>query len=185
MNPIFFSNQLEFRKWLESNHDRETELLVGFYKVKSGKPSMTWSQSVDEAICFGWIDGIRKSIDNESYSIRFTPRKPSSNWSAINIKKVEKLKKLGLMKPAGLKAFSFRKEEKSGVYSFENRPKKLPADFENKFKENKVAWKFFSQQAPSYQRTANYYVLDAKQEKTKWSRLEKLIKASENHVRLW
>jgi uncharacterized protein YdeI (YjbR/CyaY-like superfamily) len=95
---------------------------VGFYKVKSGRPSMTWSQSVDEAICFGWIDGIRKSIDNERYSIRFTPRKPSSNWSAINIKKVEKLKKQGLMKPAGLKAFSYCKEEKSGIYSFENLP---------------------------------------------------------------
>ncbi len=185
MNPIFFSNQLEFRKWLESNHDWETELLVGFYKVKSGKPSMTWSQSVDEAICYGWIDGIRRSIDNESYSIRFTPRKPSSNWSTVNIKKVEKLKKQGLMKPAGLKAFSFRKEEKSGIYSFENHPKKLPVEFEMKFKENTTAWSFFKNQAPSYQRTAIHWILSAKQEKTKWLRLEKLIIGSEKQIRVW
>jgi uncharacterized protein YdeI (YjbR/CyaY-like superfamily) len=103
--PRFFPSQLDFRKWLEKNHNKETELIVGFYKVGTGKPSLTWSQSVDQALCFGWIDGIRKSIDNESYCIRFTPRKPSSNWSAINIKKVEELTKLGLMKPEGTKHF--------------------------------------------------------------------------------
>ncbi len=185
MEPLFFSNPSEFRKWLEANHDKEHELVVGFYKVKSGKPSMTWSQSVDEALCYGWIDGIRRSIDEESYCIRFTPRNPSSNWSAINISKVNKLKKLGLMKPAGLKAFSFRKEDRSGVYSFENRPKKLPPDFEEKFKENKTAWDFFKKQAPSYQRTTLYWILSAKQEKTKWFRLEKLIRGSEQQTRIW
>ena len=107
----FFKTQDDFREWLEINHEKETELIVGFYKVKSGKPSMNWSQSVDQALCFGWIDGIRKSMDEESYSIRFTPRKNSSNWSEINIKKVEELTRAGLMKPAGMKAFSFRKEE--------------------------------------------------------------------------
>ena len=109
----FFKTQDDFREWLEINHEKETELIVGFYKVKSGKPSMNWSQSVDQALCFGWIDGIRKSMDEESYSIRFTPRKNTSNWSEINIKKVEELTRAGLMKPAGMKAFSFRKERMS------------------------------------------------------------------------
>ena len=185
MKPAFFSNQSEFRKWLEANHNTETELWVGYYKVKTGKPSMTWSQSVDEAICFGWIDGIRKSIDSESYCIRFTPRKPSSNWSAINIAKVNELKKKGLMTASGLKAFSFRKEEKSAIYSYENPPKELPFDFEKKFRKNKAAWKFFSNQAPSYRRTAMRWILSAKQEKTKWSRLENLIRGSEKQMRLW
>ena len=107
----FFKTQDDFREWLEINHEKVMELIVGFYKVKSGKPSMNWSQSVDQALCFGWIDGIRKSMDEESYSIRFTPRKNTSNWSEINIKKVEELTRAGLMKPAGMKAFSFRKEE--------------------------------------------------------------------------
>src|SRR5690606_28372347 len=116
----FFSTQDEFRMWLDSHYEKEKELIVGFYKVNSGKPSMTWSQSVDQALCFGWIDGIRKSIDEESYCIRFTPRRSTSIWSAINIKKIEALTKAGLMKPAGLKVFSLRKENKSKVYTHEN-----------------------------------------------------------------
>ncbi len=108
MSPIFFANPSEFRNWLEKNHKTETELIVGFYKVKTGKPSITWSQSVDQALCFGWIDGFRKSIDEETYTIRFTPRRKTSFWSAINIKKTEELTKTGLMTEAGLKAFSFR-----------------------------------------------------------------------------
>lgn len=113
----FFKTQDDFRKWLESHHEKETELIVGFYKVNSGKPSMTWSQSVDQALCFGWIDGVRRTIDNESYSIRFTPRRSTSSWSSINIRKIEELTKAGLMKPAGLKSFSLRKESKSEIYS--------------------------------------------------------------------
>lgn len=113
MTPIFFSNQLEFRKWLAKNYKKETVLLVGYYKVVTGKPSMTWSQSVDQAICYGWIDGVRKSLGEESYCIRFTPRKPTSNWSTVNIKKVEVLMKQGLMQPAGIEAFNKRKLEKS------------------------------------------------------------------------
>ena len=116
----FFPTQKHLRRWFEKNHKKEKELWVGFYKVSTGKSTVTWSQSVDEVLCFGWIDGIRKSIDEESYCIRFTPRKPTSNWSAINIKKVEELAKLGLMKPEGLKAFGFRKEEKSKIYAYEN-----------------------------------------------------------------
>ncbi|MEO6905944.1 MAG: hypothetical protein ABI148_06255, partial [Ginsengibacter sp.] len=123
--PTFFSTQAVFRKWLEKNHEKAGELLVGFYKVSSGKPSITWSESVDEAICFGWIDGIRRSIDEESYSIRFTPRKSTSIWSAINIKKVEELTKKKLMDPAGINAFSKRKEHKSRIYSYEKEAENL------------------------------------------------------------
>jgi uncharacterized protein YdeI (YjbR/CyaY-like superfamily) len=120
MTATFFAKQSEFRKWLDKNHKKETELLVGFYKINSGKPSMTWSQSVDEALCFGWIDGVRKSIDKDSYQIRFTQRKPTSIWSAVNIKKIEELTKQGLMQPAGLVSFENRKENKSKIYSYEN-----------------------------------------------------------------
>lgn len=120
MTPTFFPTQSDFRTWLEKNHKTETELIVGYYKVDSGKPSMTWSQSVDQALCFGWIDGVRRSIDKESYCIRFTPRRPTSIWSDINIKKVEELTEQGLMLPEGLKAFELRKEHKSRIYSFEN-----------------------------------------------------------------
>ena len=171
----FFSTQSAFRKWLEKNHEKESELQVGFYKVTSGKPSMTWSQSVDEAICFGWIDGIRRSIDVESYSIRFTPRKSTSIWSAINIKKVEELTKQELMHPAGINAFSKRKEDKSRIYSYEKEAENLSDEFLKKFKMDKKAWRFFQTLAPSYQRTAIHWVMNAKQEITKIKRLNELI----------
>jgi len=171
--------QSAFRKWLEKNHDKETELLVGFYKVSCGKQSITWSESVDEALCFGWIDGVRKSIDEESYSIRFTPRKPTSIWSAINIKKVEELTEKGLMYPNGIEAYSKRKEKKSRIYSYEKEAAVLRNDFMKKFKANKKAWKYFQSMAPSYQRTAIHLVMNAKQEITKAKRLNELIKDSE------
>ncbi len=176
--PTFFSTQAAFRKWLEKNHEKTGELLVGFYKVNSGKPSMTWSESVDEAICFGWIDGIRRSIDEESYSIRFTPRKSTSIWSAINIKKVEELTKKKLMDPAGINAFSKRKEHKSRIYSYEKEAENLSDEFLGKFKLNKKAWTFFQSMAPSYQRTAIHWVMSAKQESTKIKRLTELINDS-------
>ena len=122
MKPVFFKDQHEFREWLEKNHKRESEILVGYYKVGSGKPSMTWSQSVDEALCYGWIDGIRRSIDEERYCIRFTPRKPSGTWSRVNINKVAELIKKGLMRQPGLEVFNNRKISNSGIYSFENDP---------------------------------------------------------------
>src|SRR5687768_6389102 len=122
MNPVFFPDKTAFRKWLEAHHITEKELLVGFYKVGSGKPSITWPESVDEALCFGWIDGIRKSLNEDSYTIRFTPRKPGSIWSAINIKKVEALSKAGLMYPEGMAAFAKRSEQKSAIYSYEKQP---------------------------------------------------------------
>ena len=177
--PIFFATQSAFRKWLQKNHEKATELLVGFYKVSSGKQSITWSQSVDEALCFGWIDGIRKRIDEESYSIRFTPRKPKSIWSAINIKKVEELSKQGLMHPAGLAAFSKREESKSRIYSYEKETSTLPDDFLKKFKANHKAWKYFQSLAASYQNTAIHWIVSARQEATKVKRLEELIRDSE------
>jgi uncharacterized protein YdeI (YjbR/CyaY-like superfamily) len=157
---------------------------VGYYKVGSGKPSMTWSQSVDEALCFGWIDGIRKSIDYERYSIRFTPRKPTSIWSNINIKKVEELKNKKLMKQAGLKIFYERKPGNSGVYSFEKETSKLSDNFETIFKGNKPAWEFFKNQAPSYQKAIIHWIMSAKQETTQLSRLKKTIMASAKQQRV-
>ncbi|WP_370900657.1 YdeI/OmpD-associated family protein [Chryseobacterium gossypii] len=184
MKPVFFNNPEEFRNWLEKNHLTEKELLVGFYKVGTLKPSMSWSESVDQALCFGWIDGVRKSIDEESYSIRFTPRKPTSTWSTINIRKVEELTKAGLMKPAGLKAFELRKEEKSGIYSHEKETAKLDPQYEKQFKTHKKAWEFFTSQAPSYKKVMTHWVMSAKQEKTRLSRLEKIIQASEQQRRI-
>jgi len=180
MNPIFFANQSEFRKWLEKNHLTEKELVVGFYKVNTGKPSMTWSESVDQAICFGWIDSIRKTVDNESYSIRFTPRNPKSIWSEVNIKKVETLLEKGLMTPKGLELFTNRKEDKSSLYSYENKPVELPNEFRKQFESNKKAFEFFGKQSNSYKRTAYFWVLNAKLEKTRIDRLEKLIQKSQN-----
>lgn len=176
--PIFFKNTEEFRAWLEENHQTKKEVIVGYYKVATGKPSMNWSDSVDEALCFGWIDGIRKSVDDESYCIRFTQRNPKSNWSEVNINKVETLIKQNRMKPAGLAAYEKRSEAKSGVYSYENKPEQFSPELEARFRENAVAWEFFSNLSQSYKRTAMYYVMDAKQEATKYSRLEKLIQAS-------
>ena len=185
MKPTFFPSQEDFRKWLEENHQKETELVVGYYKVNSKNPSMTWSESVDQALCFGWIDGIRKSIDEESYQIRFTPRKPTSIWSAINIKKIEELTKKGLMFPAGIAAFENRKEHKSRIYTYENKPTEFPENFLEKFKANKKAWEYFENLAPSYKKTSMFWVMSAKQEATQIKRLQQLITDSENQTNAW
>lgn len=182
--PTFFATKSELRKWFENNHETEKEFLVGFYKTGTKKQSISWSESVDEAICFGWIDGIRKSIDEESYCIRFSPRKPGSIWSDINIKKVETLSKQGLMKPSGLAAFSKRKEHKSRIYSYENEPSVLPDTFLKKFKANKKAWKYFQSMAPSYQKSCIHWITTAKQEATQIKRMEELIKDSENQTKI-
>jgi uncharacterized protein YdeI (YjbR/CyaY-like superfamily) len=184
LHPTFFATQSDFRQWLQANHASATELLVGFYKTNSGKPSMTWPESVDQALCFGWIDGVRRSIDEASYSIRFTPRKPTSIWSAVNIAKVEHLTKQGLMQAAGLAAFSLRTEEKSKIYSFENEAMQLSSAFEAAFKADPVAWDFFTAQAPSYQKSTIHWIMTAKQESTQLSRLEKTIAASHSQKRL-
>jgi uncharacterized protein YdeI (YjbR/CyaY-like superfamily) len=184
MTPVYFKNQEEFRNWLEKNYKTETELLVGYYKVDSGRPGMTWSQSVDQALCFGWIDGIRRSIDKGKYCTRFTPRKPTSIWSKINIDKIGELKKKGLMRPSGIAAFNNRKKSKSGIYSFENQPATLSDGLEAGFKVNISAWDFFKSQAPSYQKMIIHWIMAARQEKTRLARLEKLISASEKQSRL-
>lgn len=185
MTPTFFSKQSEFRKWLDKNHKKETELLVGFYKVDSGKPSMTWSQSVDEALCFGWIDGVRKSIDKDSYQIRFTKRKPTSIWSAVNIQKIKELTKQGIMQPAGLASFENRKENKSKIYSYENEEVKFSSEFEKQFKANKIAWDYFQSLAPSYRKPSTNWVMSAKQEATRIKRLKELIDDSELLTNKW
>ena len=184
MSPTFFADQLAFRAWLERNHKKATELIVGFYKVATGKPSMTWSESVDQALCFGWIDGIRRSLGEDSYTIRFTPRKPTSNWSAINIRKVAELTRQGLMRPAGIEAFAQRKDERSAIYGYEKRPKGLPPRYEKPFKLKKAAWEFFSNQAPSYQKAICHWIVSAKKEETQLSRLEKAIAASMKQKRV-
>ena len=175
MKLVFFPTQKDLRKWFEKNHKKEKELIAGFYKVSSGKPSITWSQSVDEAICFGWIDGIRKSVDEESYCIRFTPRNPKSNWSVVNIKKAEELIKSGKMKPEGLVLFNLRKEERSGVYSYENAAVEFEKSFEKKLKANKKAWEYFQSTPPSYRKVTTRWVMSAKQEITRLKRLNELI----------
>ena len=175
MKVKFFNTPSEFRKWLEAHHASETELWVGFYKKDSGKSSITWPQSVDEALCFGWIDGIRKKIDEVSYKIRFTPRKQRSTWSAVNIKRVPELTEQGLMKETGLKAFAARQENRSGIYSYEQRSPELPAQYAKKLKKNAAAWKFFQAQPPSYRKAVNWWVVSAKQEETRLKRLDKLI----------
>ena len=179
MKPIFFETCAEFRKWLSKNHEKETELFVGFYKVGSGKPSMTWSESVDEALCFGWIDGVRKSIDDKRYTIRFTPRRPTSIWSAVNIKKMKELTRKGLVQPAGLAVFKKRKGGRSKIYTYEKAPAKLDDNYKRKFKANQGAWTFFQSQAPSYQRVIINWIMSAKQEATQVSRLEKAIDSSQ------
>jgi uncharacterized protein YdeI (YjbR/CyaY-like superfamily) len=184
MEILFFSTPVEFRKWLQKYHQKKTELYVGFYKKGSGKISITWSQAVDQALCFGWIDSVRKSIDTESYCNRFTPRKPNSIWSAINIKKVEEMMRQGLMTPAGLKAFDAKKQHKMGMYAHETEPVILSPVFEKQLKKNKPAWVFFNAQPPSYKKITIHWIMGAKQEKTRVARLEKTILYSEQQKRV-
>ena len=185
MKPVFFATQAAFRAWLEKHHADTSELLVGFYKKTSGKPSITWLESVDAALSYGWIDGVRKSIDEESYTIRFTPRKRGSTWSVVNIKRVGELSKLGLMHSAGLEAFEKRDERKSALYSYEQRHRAtLSEAFEKQFRGNTAAWEFFQSQAPSYQRLATHWVTSAKKEETRLSRLRTLIADSSAGLRI-
>lgn len=175
MNPIFFPTQAHFRAWLAQNHLKETELLVGYYKVGSGKPGMTWSQSVDEALCFGGIDGVRRSVDADRYCIRFTPRNPKSIWSAVNIAKVEILTSQRLMQPMGLAAFEKRQENKSRVYAYEQKIVSLSEEFEQLFRADEKAWTNFRAMPPSYQKTAVNWVMSAKQKETANKRLQELM----------
>lgn len=177
MRLRFFKAPRDFRTWLESNHEKASELWVGFYK-KGTKPSITWPESVSEALCFGWIDGVRKSVDESSYKIRFSPRRPRSIWSSINIRTAKALLEEGRMHSAGLRAFEARKENRSGIYSYENRPQTLPAGYEKKLRKNPAAWKAFQAQPPWYRRTLTWWVVSAKKEETRLSRLDQLIEDS-------
>ena len=180
MEPFFFPTPANWRAWLEKNHETGRELWVGFYKKGSGKPSITWPESVDQALCFGWIDGIRRSLDADAYLIRFTPRKPTSTWSAVNTRRVAELERLDLMRPAGLQAYSHWKSHNSGIYSFEQpRPAKLSRSHQAQLRASPKAWTFFSTQPPWYQRAAAWWVSSAKREETRLKRLSTLIADSE------
>jgi uncharacterized protein YdeI (YjbR/CyaY-like superfamily) len=180
----FFKSSSEFREWLEENHEKFAELLVGFYKKSSGKTGITYPEAVNEALCFGWIDGIKKRVDGVSYTHRFTPRKSRSTWSLINIRRAGELRKLGQMTPSGLKAFEARDLRRSGIYAFENRPRKLDAICERRFRANKKAWDCFQSQPPGYQRTASWWVMSAKKDGTRLRRLVRLMNDSEKGQRL-
>ncbi|HYB95279.1 MAG TPA: YdeI/OmpD-associated family protein [Vicinamibacterales bacterium] len=181
MKPTFFETAAQFRAWLEKHHQTADEIIVGFYRKDSGKPSITWSEAVDEALCFGWIDGIRRKHSDIAYSNRFTPRRPNSNWSAINIAKVEQLTREGRMRPAGLAAFEKRKASRSRVYSYEQKddPEWLP-HLLKKFKANKRAWTFFQGLPPYYRRGETRWINSAKQEETRLRRLDKVMAACES-----
>jgi uncharacterized protein YdeI (YjbR/CyaY-like superfamily) len=177
--PRFFAIADDFRAWLEKHHASATELVVGFHKKHTGRASMTWTESVREALCYGWIDGIRRSLGDDSYTIRFTPRKPGSNWSLRNVRHVEELIREGRMAPAGLAAFEARTPDRTGVYSFEQRHSaRLEAAQEKQFRANSGAWEFFESQPPSYRMTAVYWVVSAKREETRSRRLAQLIEDS-------
>ena len=176
MRPTFFATAGELREWLERNHATAAELFVGFYRRGSGKPSITWQELVDEELCFGWIDGIRQGIDEVSYTNRITPRKPRSTWSAVNVARAQELIRLGRMHPAGLKAFERRTDERSAIYSYEQRKSaRLERGAERSFRANQKAWTFFQAQAPGYRQAATWWVISAKREETRKKRLATLI----------
>jgi uncharacterized protein YdeI (YjbR/CyaY-like superfamily) len=184
LEPTFFETPTKLRAWLQKHHGVATELWVGFYKKESGQPSISWPESVDEALCFGWIDGIRKSIDKSQYQIRFSPRKPGSIWSAVNIRRVSELMESGRMMPAGLRAFERRRENRIGRYSYEQRSDRLEEAYEAKVKLHPKAWQFWSAQPPSYRKASAWWVVSAKKEETRLRRLEQLIELSAREQRI-
>jgi uncharacterized protein YdeI (YjbR/CyaY-like superfamily) len=184
LKPKFFPTPADLRTWLEKNHATAAELWVGFYTRDSGKRSITWPESVDQALCFGWIDGIRKRVDEISYQIRFTPRRRGSIWSATNIKRATELARQKQVRPIGLKAFAARIENKSGIYSYEQRSTELSQPYANLLKKNKAASNFFKRQSPSYRKMIGWWIISAKREETRMARLAKLISESAKGKRL-
>jgi uncharacterized protein YdeI (YjbR/CyaY-like superfamily) len=179
MEPTFFATPAEFRAWLEEHHASESEVHVGFYKRGTGRPSMTWDESVDEALCFGWIDGVRHSLGEESYTIRFTPRKPGSIWSALNVARVGKLEERRRMTPAGRRAFAARTPERTGVYAFEQEAEAVfTPEEQSRLRADAEASAWFAAQAPSYRRAATHWVVSAKRDETRERRLAQLISHS-------
>jgi len=182
MKPRFFASPATWRRWLTAHHDVSDEWWVGFYRKGSGRPSITWPESVDEALCFGWIDGLRKSMDSVSYAIRFTPRRPGSNWSAVNTRRAAELLAKGLMRPAGLRAYRDGEQHRSGGYGYEQRRRaKLPLAYEREMRANAKAWRFFTAQPPWYQQTAAWWVISATKEETRAKRLAMLVEDSAHH----
>ncbi len=175
--PIFFQSSQEFYDWLEENHETADEVHVGFHKQHTGRRAMSWSEAVDQALCFGWIDGRSNRLDEDRYMQRFTPRRPGSNWSKVNVEKVSKLKEAGLMRPAGLAAFQRRTDARTGVYSFE-RESELSPEFEARLRANAAAVDYFDSRPPWYRRTAVHLVMSAKRQETRERRLEQLIEDS-------
>jgi uncharacterized protein YdeI (YjbR/CyaY-like superfamily) len=184
MKPKFFSTPAEFREWLEQNHDKASELLIGFHRKASGKKSITYNEALDEALCFGWIDGVRRKLNETSYVQRFSPRKPRSIWSLVNVGHVERLKQEGRMHASGLEVYARRDPKRTGIYAFENRPHQLSPAYEKRFRENKKAWEFFEAQPPYYKRVTIFRIMNAKKEETQIRRLEELIACSAKGERL-
>jgi len=184
MKATFFKTGAHFRAWLEKNHDKADELLVGVYRLGSGKVSVTYQQALDEALAYGWIDGVRRGIDDVSYSIRFTPRRSRSIWSAVNIKRVKELELAGRMEPPGMAAFAKREEKRSAIYSYERANAHFSSDSLAKFKANRAAWRFFEAQAPYYKRLMTNRVESAKRPETRTKRLEQLIAVSAKGERI-
>ena len=180
--PIFFESPQAFYDWLEEHHETEDEVYVGFHKQHTGKRAVSWSEAVDQALCFGWIDGRANRIDDDRYMQRFTPRRPGSNWSNVNVEKVAKLKEAGRMRPAGLAAFEKRTDGKTGVYSFEREAAELPPEYEQRLRENAAAAEYFDERPPWYQRAAIHWVMSAKREETRERRLAQLIEDCANRI---
>jgi uncharacterized protein YdeI (YjbR/CyaY-like superfamily) len=181
---VYFSSASEFRAWLETNHSSAAEMWLGFYKVSAKKKGITYSEALDEALCYGWIDAVRYSVDGESYKIRFTPRRTRSVWSLVNVARVKALQKAERMADPGLKVFAARERHRTGIYAFEQKRPGLSAKYKKLFRANKQAWVYFAKQAPWYQRTAGYWVVSAKQEETRLRRLATLMKDSSSGRRL-
>jgi uncharacterized protein YdeI (YjbR/CyaY-like superfamily) len=184
MKPVFFDSQAEFHRWLEQHHNTASELLVGFYKKQSARGAITYKEALDEALCFGWIDGVRKGIDAVSYTIRFTPRKPRSIWSLVNTSRARQLSRLGLMKPPGLRAFRARNEKKTRQYSYERHRSVFDPALDAKLRANKRASAFFQSQPPGYQKIVTFWVMSAKRQETRERRLALLIERSATGARL-
>jgi uncharacterized protein YdeI (YjbR/CyaY-like superfamily) len=184
MEIVYFRTSAELRRWFERHHETARELWVGYYRKGSGRQSIDWPQSVDEALCVGWIDGVRKRVDEYSYTNRFTPRRPRSVWSAVNIARARALIDEGRMHPAGMRAFEARRENRSGIYSYEQRPPQLEAPYDALMRKSKAAWTFYQAQTPSYRRTAAWWVLSAKREETRLARLRQLIEMSARGERI-
>ena len=180
----FFRSGAHFRKWLEKNHDKAPELWLGFYRKDSGKGGITYHEALDEALCFGWIDGIRKKLDESSFTNRFTPRRPGSIWSSVNVAHVERLTRAGKMRPAGIAAFKAKDDARTGVYSFERENAKLEPDMELRFRKNKTAWKYFQAAPPYYRTLVTWWIVSAKREDTREKRLAVLIDCSARESRL-